>query len=99
MSWLKVLVPPKVLLLARSVEEAAAIVWEAPREMLTPLTVMDEFCRALLGRLSEEDAAPVSTPEAEVYTKRLLPRPMLVVVERALERVRSPESAPPPWSG
>ena len=40
----KALAPEKVLLFARSVEDAAVIVPELPREMPVPLTVTLEFC-------------------------------------------------------
>ena len=54
----KVLVPEKVLLSARRVDEAAVMVPEAPRPMLVPLTVTDELVREEFGIDASESVPP-----------------------------------------
>jgi hypothetical protein len=48
----KRLVPEKVLLSARRVEEAAVIVPLEPKEILVPLTVTEELARSVLATVA-----------------------------------------------
>lgn len=81
-----VMVCKKVLKSDRSVEEAAVIVPEAPSAMLVLFTVIDEFCKALLGKLRVELAATNGIPVGPVMRKPLLPRPKVVVVLKSVVR-------------
>lgn len=50
---LKMFPPVQVLVFARSVEEAAVIVSEAPRAIVVPLTVTDELARSVFATVSQ----------------------------------------------
>jgi hypothetical protein len=62
MSDENVLEPENVLLFASNVEEAAVMVLLSPKLNAVPLIVTDEFCSALLGKLSDELAIWYSAP-------------------------------------
>jgi hypothetical protein len=57
-----VLLPENVLLFASRVEDAAVMVLLSPKLNAVPLIVTDEFCSALLGKLSDELAIWYSVP-------------------------------------
>ena len=62
MMLLNVFIPLKVLVSARSVEEAAVIVCVSPKLNRVPLMVSEEFCNVLFGRLREDEAMLYSLP-------------------------------------
>ena len=66
---MKVLDPVKVLVSERSVEDAAVIVPEAPRETDVPLMVMDEFARPAFVRVPVIDGAKVKVPPVLVMVR------------------------------
>ena len=69
----------------KRVEEAAVIVCVSPKLNNVPFTVIEEFWRAELGRLREEDAAMKGMPVAPVTTNPLLPIPHVVEVPKSVE--------------
>ena len=78
-AFVKMLVPPKVLLSPRRVVEATVI--EAPRATLAPLMVIDEFWRPALESVPVIDGVPKVKVPPELVMVWLMVRPLKVVAD------------------